>query len=180
MVDGRPHVPGSAVPAIGSVHITPSAGGLDVHFTFNKALPKVPEGVYYAWTVYLYRSRQDAAHPVQTVMLQVEDRGTGWQPAGWTVLASTYYRSTPVEGGIATDKARDRIAVDFPPGFTNLRPPFYWFSSQEVYRGFLPSATKGHAGNNMVYGSIVNDCPEGVRQNTYALPDGSKLLYAKA
>jgi hypothetical protein len=178
MVNGTPDVAADDIPAVRSVQITPSLGGLLVVYKFRKGFALAPEGVYFAWTVYIYRHRADANNPVQTIELQIEDRGLGWEPSGWTVLASTYYNSSPVAGQIRTDKARDTIATYFPAGFTNLQPPFFWYASQEVFRGYLPRNSRAHHQDFSVNGSIVNDCPRGVRTGAYSLPDPAKLLLA--
>jgi hypothetical protein len=178
MVNGTPDVAAGAVPAIRSVQIAPSLGGLLVVYKFRKGFALAPEGVYFAWTVFIYRHRVDASNPVQTIELQIEDRGLGWEPTGWSVLASTYYNSSPVAGQVRTDAARDALATFFPGGFANLKPPFYWYASQEVFRGYLPRKSKVHHQDFSVNGSIVNDCPSGVRAGTYSLPDPAKLLAA--
>lgn len=179
MVTGTPDLSAGAVPAIRSVQIEPNLGGLVVLYKFSKGFTLAPEGVYFAWTVYIFRHRADASNPVQTIELQIEDRGAGWQPTGWSVLASTYYNSSPVSGQVRTDKAHDRLATFFPAGFTNLKPPFFWYASQEVFRGYLPRKSKTAHQDFSVNGSIVRDCPSGVRAATYSLPDPAKLLAAR-
>gem|GEM_PF-3001324 len=178
MVNGTPDMPAGAVPAVRSVQLVPNLGGLTIVYRFRRGFPLAPEGVYFAWTVYLYRHRLDADHPVQTVELQIEDRGLGWEPTGWTILASSYYNSSPVVGEVHTDKARDTIATFFPAGFVNLKPPFFWYASQQVFRAYLPKRSKTAHQDWSVNGSIVNDCPAGVRAGTYSLPDPAKLLAA--
>ena len=95
-VQGNPHV--TSVPSLGSVSLVPHSGGLTVRFSFRKPFALAPEGVYISWTVYVFRHRSDAANPESTLFLQVEDRGKGWQPTGWTMLASTYSSDTPDRG----------------------------------------------------------------------------------
>ena len=178
MVDGTPDVAAGTVPAMRSVQLEPNRGGLLVVYRFQRGLALAPEGVYFAWTVYIYRHRADASNSVKTIELQIEDRGVGWEPSGWSVLASTYYNSSPIAGDIRTDAARDRIATLFPAGFADLKPPFFWYASQEVFRGYLPMKSKTAHQDFSVNGSIVNDCPTGVRAGAYSLPNPAKLLAA--
>ncbi len=108
----------------------------------------------------------------------MQDRGAGWAPTGWTILASTYYASRQVEGNIQTDKARDELTAFFPSGFGNLSRPFYWFASQVSYRAYLPAKTKSSPVNHNIYGSLTTDCPAGVRHDPNSLPYPAKLLLA--
>ncbi len=179
IVTGTPDVAAHAVPAIRSVQLTPYLGGLLVRYRFRPGFALAPEGVYFAWSVYVYRHRADANNSVLAVQLQIEDRGKGWEPSGWSVLASTYYQAQPVAGQVRTDKARDEIATYFPAGFVNLKPPFYWYASQEVFRGYLPKKSKTAHQDWSVNGSIVNDCPSGVRSSAFSLPYAAKLLTAQ-
>jgi hypothetical protein len=177
-VQGNPHV--SSVPQIESIRLVPRSGGLLVSYKFRTPFVLAPEGVYLSWTIYVYRHRSDATKPQRAVDLQVEDRGTGWQPSGWTMLASLGTEASPVEGSVQTDAAGDELSAFFPAGFTNLRPPFYWFASQEEYRAYLPEANKAHPQNWNVNGSVTTDCPVGVRVSPNSLPDAAKLLSAGA
>ncbi len=178
MVSGTPDIATRMVPAIQSVRLVPTRGGLIVTYRFRPGFALAPEGVYFAWSVYLYRHRTDANNSTLAIQLQVEDRGKGWQPSGWSALASTYYQTQPLAGKIRTDKARDEMSVYFPPGFANLKPPFYWYASQVVYRGYLPKDSKKAHQDFGVNGSITNDCPSGVRTGTFSLPYPAKLLAA--
>ena len=178
IVTGTPDVAATAVPAIRSVQLTPYLGGLLVRYRFRSGFALAPEGVYFAWSVYVYRHRADANNSVLAVQLQIEDRGKGWEPSGWSVLASTYYQAQPVAGQVRTDKARDEIATFFPAGFVNLKPPFYWYASQEVFRAYLPKKSKTAHQDWSVNGSIANDCPSGVRASAFSLPYAAKLLVA--
>jgi len=172
MTVGDPEI--AFVPAIKSVELTPERGGLIVEYDFASALKPVPEGVYFSWAVYLYRARSDADSATKSVELEVQDRGTGWDPAGWTILAATYYTSSPVAGNISTDAGRKQLRVFFPAGFANLEPPFYWFATQEEYRSYLPAKTIDHN----IFGSVNTDCPAGVRQSPNSLPNPAKLVAA--
>lgn len=176
MVQGDPDI--SAVPSVSSVSLVPSVGGLVVSFKFRVPFVLAPEGVYFSWTVYVFRHRSDASNPEGGVELQVEDRGEGWEPTGWTIIASTYTQDKLVSGDVHTDKARDEIAAVFPAGFADLQPPFYWFASQVAFRAYLP---RGKGGRDWsINGSLTNDCPAGVRHDPNSLPYGAKLLAASA
>jgi hypothetical protein len=168
------------VPKIESISLVPRAGGLLVSYKFRTPLVLAPEGVYLSWAIYVYRHRSDAGAPQRAVELQVEDRGKGWEPSGWTILASIGTDASPVAGSVQTDAAGDQLSTLFPAGFTNLRPPFYWFASQEEYRAYLPEANKAHPQNWNVNGSVTTDCPVGVRVSPNSLPDAAKLLSAGA
>jgi hypothetical protein len=176
MVVGNPDI--RMVPSIQAVQLVPNLGGLIVLYRFRSSFGTPPAGVYFSWTVYIYRNRGDADHPTRSLELQVEDRGAGWEPTGWTIVASTYYNSTPVEGDVHTNTARDQLTAFFPAGFANLSPPFYWFASQEEYRAYLPEKSKTAPDNYSIYGSINNDCPRGVRPDPNSLPYAAKLLMA--
>jgi hypothetical protein len=175
MVVGHPHI--KFVPAVQSVILVPRRGGLVVSYKFRSALQAAPEGVYYSWAVYIYRKRTDANQPTRVLELQVQDRGAGWEPTGWTILASTYYTSARVEGNIQTDKGRNELTAFFPAGFGNVSRPFYWFASQEEYRSYLPGS-KGAPVDHNIYGSLTTDCPTGVRPDPNSLPYPAKLLLA--
>jgi len=151
-----------------------------VSYRFRTPLVLAPEGVYLSWTIYVYRHRSDAGKSQRAVGLQVEDRGKGWEPTGWTILASIGTDASPVDGSVQTDAARDELSTFFPAGFTNLQPPFYWFASQEEYRAYLPEANKAHPQNWNVNGSVTTDCPAGVRLTPNSLPDAARLLSAGA
>jgi hypothetical protein len=177
-VQGNPHV--TSVPEIESISLVPRAGGLVVSYKFAAPLVLAPEGVYLSWAIYVYRHRSDAGMADKAIELQVENRGKGWEPTGWTILASIGTDTSPVEGSVQADAAGDELSTFFPAGFTNLRPPFYWFASQEEYRAYLPEPNKAHPQNWNVNGSVTTDCPAGVRSTPNSLPDGAKLLSARA
>jgi len=168
----------SFVPSIQSVQLVPILGGLIVQYKFRSSFEGPPAGVYFAWTVHIYRDRSDANQSTQSIELQVQDRGAGWEPTGWTILASSYYNSSPIEGNVHTDKAHDELSAFFPAGFANLSPPFYWFANQEAYRGYLPEKSRTAPDNFEIYGSINTDCPFGVRHDPNSLPYAKKLLMA--
>jgi hypothetical protein len=177
-VQGNPDI--SSVPRVASVNLEPKDGGLVVSYRFQKGFTLAPEGVYWSWTIYVYRHRSDADKLQSAVQLQVEDRGKGWEPTGWTILASIDDNASPVSGSVHTDPARDELALFFPAGFANLRPPFYWFASQEAYRAYLPEKSTADHQNWSVNGSVTTDCPAGVRATPNSLPDGANLLLAPA
>jgi hypothetical protein len=166
------------VPSIESVKLVPSLGGLVVDFRFRTGFALAPAGVLIAWTIYLYRHRSDAAQPAAAVQLAVQDRGPGWEPTGWTMVASTYTKDTPVAGEVRTDKARNELKTFFPAGFADLKPPFYWFASQQEERAYLPQNNKAEPQNWNVNGSIFTDCPAGVRSDPNSLPYAARLLAA--
>lgn len=175
-VQGNPHV--TSVPSLASVSLVPHSGGLMVTFRFRRAFALAPEGVYISWTVYVFRHRSDAANPESSLFLQVEDRGKGWQPTGWTILASTYSSASPITGQVHTNTAHDDLTTFFPGGFANLSLPFYWFASQEEYRAYLPQDNKAAPQNWNINGAIFTDCPAGVRPDPNSTPNSAKLLTA--
>lgn len=176
VVEGNPDI--ASVPSLQFVSLVPRSGGLLVTVKFRKPLVLAPEGVYISWRVYIYRHRSDAANPESTLMLQVEDRGKGWEPSGWTILASTYTSDSPIEGDVHTNNAGDQFTTFFPAGFANLSPPFYWFATQEEYRAYLPGATKSAGQDWSINGAIYTDCPAGVRHDPDSTPYAAKLLTA--
>ncbi len=175
-VQGDPRV--DSVPAMISVSVIPTRGGLGVEYRFAKRLSPPTEGVYYSWTIWLYRHRSDAGAPTRAIDLQVEDRGAGWEPSGWAISASTYTDNTPVAGQVAVNPEGTQLTTFFPPGFVDLKPPFYWYASQQEYRAYLPTRAKSHNQDFSVNGTVTIDCPSGVRQNPYSLPVATKLLGA--
>ncbi|HYA44521.1 MAG TPA: hypothetical protein VED59_02870, partial [Acidimicrobiales bacterium] len=64
MVEGHPHV--SGFPSIAAVEVIPHQGSVVVRYKFHAPLILAPEGVYIAWTVYVYRSRSNARDPEKT------------------------------------------------------------------------------------------------------------------
>lgn len=175
-VQGTPDLTG--VPMLKYVKVVPSRGGLSVSFKFRKPIVLAPEGVYIAWTVYVYRHRHDASSYSKGTELQFQDRGKGWEPTGWAIVASTPASTTPVHGNVHIDRARDELSTYFPAGFANLRPPFYWFASQQEFRAYLPRASKTAHQDWSVNGSVYSDCPSGVRLGPTSLPIPARLLTA--
>jgi hypothetical protein len=175
-IQGNPHV--NSVPSLESVSLVPSAGGLMVSFKFRKPLVFAPEGVYISWTVFVYRHRSDASNFESRAQLQFQDRGKGWQPTGWTILAAVDSTNNLVTGQVHTNKAHDELTTFFPGGFANLSPPFYWFASQEEYRAYLPRGNPVTSRDWSVYGGVFTDCPSGVRPDPDSVPYATKLLTA--
>jgi hypothetical protein len=173
---GTPKVP--APPSLESVSLAPQSTGLLVTYTFSKPLVLAPEGVYFSWTVYIFRHRSDAARYNRGVSLQIQDRGAGWEPTGWTVLVSSPSGNATVEGGISTNSKFDRIQMLFPSRGVNLRPPFYWFASEEVYRAYMPQKSKSDPQNYYINGALTTDCPGDIRHDPQSLPKLSRLLFA--
>jgi hypothetical protein len=175
-VQGNPHV--AAVPALESVSLRPNSGGLTVSFKFRKPIVLAPEGVYLSWTVFVYRHRDDAANYEGGVRLQFQDRGKGWQPTGWTILAVVGTTNNLLSGQVHTNQAHDELTTFFPGGLANLRPPFYWFATQEEYRAYLPVGTRVVSPDWNVYGAVFTDCPTGVRPDPDSSPYAPRLLTA--
>jgi hypothetical protein len=175
-VQGDPHV--AAVPSLESVGLVPASGGLTVSFRFREPIVFAPEGVYISWTVFVYRHRSDASNNDATVRLQFQDRGKGWQPTGWTILAAVGLTDNLLGGQVHTNKGHNELTAFFPGGFANLSPPFYWFASQEEYRAYLPRGNDLAARDWNVYGGVFTDCPGGVRPDPDSSPYAAKLLSA--
>jgi hypothetical protein len=172
-VYGTPHM--STVPAVEAVTVTPGFGGLLVSYKFKKPFVAAPTGVYDAWTVYLFQRRSDAGNVDKAVQLQIEDRGPGWEPSGWTLLATLGTANHQVVGNVRTNGAGDVIQTFFPAGFANLEPPFYWFAEQTEDRAYLPRHSRADFSVN---GTITSDCPNGV-MGPYGMPNGAKLIEVK-
>jgi hypothetical protein len=171
VINGKPDI--SSAPAVKSAKLASAPGGLLVSIGFTKPFLSAPEGVYFAWDVYMFHRRADAVPPGRTTLLQIEDRGKGWQPSGWTVLASTYDNGFPTGQPIAMDKARNELVVYFPTRVVSTQVPFYWYVSQEVYRAYLPD---GNDPDWAVNGSLAAYCPPGVQAGPYTPPEPLKLL----
>jgi hypothetical protein len=176
-VTGTPDI--GVVPAIETVTVAPSFGGLLVSLKFKKPFVNAPEGVYDAWTVFLFQRRSQAADVDSAVQLQIEDRGAGWEPTGWTLLATEGTNDNTVTGDVHTDKSRDILETYFPAGFANLDPPFYWFAEQEEYRAYLPRAGKADHQDFSVNGMILSGCPDGVLDAS-GTPEPAKLIDFKS
>jgi len=177
-VQGDPHV--ASVPSLESVSLLPGRGGLTVSFRFRKPIVFAPEGVYLSWTVFVYRHRGDASNNNATVRLQFQDRGKGWQPTGWTILAAVGLTDNLLGGQVRTNKAHNELTTFFPAGFADLTLPFYWFATQEEYRAYLPRGNDLAARDWNVYGGVFTDCPSGVRPDPDSSPYAAKLLSATA
>lgn len=175
-VQGNPHV--TSVPSLESVTLLPSSGGLRVSFRFRKPLVFAPEGVYISWTVFVYRHRSDASNYEAGVRLQFQDRGKGWQPTGWTILAAVGSTNNLLAGQVHTNKAHNELTTYFPGGFANISPPFYWFATQEEYRAYLPQGNQAASRDWNVYGAVFTDCPAGVRPDPDSSPYAAELLTA--
>jgi len=175
-VQGTPDV--ATPPALESVSLQPQSGGLMVTYKFRKPLVLAPEGVYFAWVVVIYRHRSDAARYNTAITLQVEDRGAGWEPVGWTVAVQGPNVQSLLQGSIASDASLDQFQEFFPAGRVDLRPPFYWYASQVVYRAYMPEKSSSNPQDFNIYGTITTDCPAGIRRNPYSLPDASRLVVA--
>ncbi len=172
-VTGTPDI--STIPAIKAVTVTPSFGGLLVSLEFKKPFVSAPEGVYDSWTVFVFQNRSQAANVDNAVQLQIEDRGVGWEPSGWTLLATFGPNNNEVAGNIHTDKDRELLQTFFPAGFANLDPPFYWFAEQEEFRAYLPLPSKTDHQDFSVNGTITSGCPNGVL-GAYGMPKAAKLI----
>ncbi|MGC8626172.1 MAG: hypothetical protein ACP5VR_01240 [Acidimicrobiales bacterium] len=175
-VQGTPDV--AKLPSLESISVLPEDGGLMVTYKFRKPLVLAPEGVYFSWTVTVYRHRSDAASYNAGVKLEVQYRGPGWEPTGWTATVSGPGVQSPVEGGIQSDKLLDRLQEFFPSGLVDLKPPFYWYATEEIYRAYMPQKSSSDPQNFNVNGTIVTDCPGGIRPNPYRRPDASRLISA--
>ena len=173
-VQGHPDI--ASVPALKFVSLAPRSGGLLVTVKFREPLVLAPEGVYISWTIYVYRHRSDAASFDNEVELEFQDRGKGFEPSGWTMVASTYTSQTPVVGDVHTDKNRDELTAFFPAGFVDLSPPFYWFASQEEFRAYLPRPGTAAPQDWSINGAVYTDCPAGVRPDPNSAPYATKLL----
>jgi hypothetical protein len=175
-VTGTPDI--VTIPAIEAVTVTPSFGGLMVSLNFKKPFEPAPEGVYDAWTVFLFQRRSQAASVDNAVQLQIEDRGAGWEPSGWTLLATLGADDSLVSGNVHINKARNILQTFFPAGFANLDPPFYWFAEQEELRAYLPRPSKTDRQDFSVNGTISSGCPDGVL-GPYGTPNAAKLIEVK-
>ncbi len=161
-VDGRPHL--RSIPAIESITIVPSAGALRVSYRFRRRVALAPEGVLFAWQVFVYRHRADATKAAAGFDLTLEDRGAGWEPAGWTIEIDATSDSRQVDTDVRTDAARDELTVVYPAGFGDLRPPFYWYADQFVIRAYLPRAAAPRR-DYSIHGTESIDCPAAMAAN---------------
>ena len=172
-VYGTPHI--SRDPTVEVVTVTPNFGGLLVSYRFKKPFKAAPAGVFDAWTIFVFQHRSDAGNPQSAVQLQIEDRGAGWEPSGWTLLATLGTTNNQVEGNVRTNKSGNVIQTFFPAGFADLRPPFFWYAEQLQDRAYLPQNDRADFNVN---GTITSDCPNGVMEPS-GVPDGSRLIEVK-
>jgi hypothetical protein len=155
-VVGRPDL--ELPPAIESITVAPVKGALGITYRFGRRLALAPQGVLFAWQVFLFRRRHDAVRGSAGLTLTLQDRGQGWEPSGWTIEVSSATDSRQVDGNVATDAARDELSVEYPQGFGNLRPPFYWYATQMVVRSYLPRSSPP-VRDWAVNGTESLDCP---------------------
>jgi hypothetical protein len=158
-----------------SVTLFPRDGGLGVSILFRRPLVVAPEGVLISWRVFLYRHRHDAADPAAGQALNLEDRGAGWEPSGWTITTALGSSAAQVDGNVTINKARNELSVFFPKGFGNMSTPFYWYANEWEFRSFLPTKNPDKP-NYAVTGSVSFDCPTGVTAS--GTPDPKLLLHA--
>ena len=170
-VVGKPRI--HSVPSLTAVAVTPYEDGLAVSFLFRHRLVVAPAGVLLSWRVFIYRNRHDVDHPASALTLNVEDRGSGWEPSGWTITAALGTNLADVDGNVVLNRTRDELSAFFPKGFGNMRTPFYWYANELAFRSFLPSKNKP---NYSVNGSESFDCPAGT--DASGVPDSKLLLHA--
>ena len=171
-VVGTPRL--TSVPALVAVSLYPHAGGLGVTFLFRRPLVMAPAGVLISWRVFVYRHRNDAANPASGQTLNLEDRGAGWEPSGWTITTALGSSLAQIDGNVTINKARDALSVFFPKGFGDVSTPFYWYANEWEFRSFLPTKNPDKP-NYAVTGSVSFDCPSGVTAS--GTPDPKLLLY---
>jgi hypothetical protein len=157
------------------VTLTPYEGGLAVSFLFKHRLVLAPAGVLISWRVFIYRSRHDAERPADALVLNVEDRGAGWEPSGWTITTALGTTLGQVDGNVVINRAHDELSALFPKGFGNMATPFYWYANEWEIRSFLPTKNPNKP-NYSVNGSESFDCP--IVTDSSGVPDPKLLLYA--
>jgi len=172
-VIGTPRL--KAVPSLSAVTLYPHDGGLGVSISFRRPLVVAPEGVLISWRVFLYRHRHDAANPAAGQTLNLEDRGAGWEPSGWTITTALGGAAAQVDGNVTINKAGNELSVFFPKGFGDMSTPFYWYANEWEFRSFLPTKNPDKP-NYAVTGSVSFDCPTGVTAS--GVPDPKLLLHA--
>lgn len=172
-VVGNPHL--HSVPSLAGVTLTPYEGGLSVSFLFRHRLVVAPAGVLLSWRVFIYRARSDVDHPAKELTLNVEDRGAGWEPSGWTITTALGTSLGRVDGNVVLNRAHDELSALFPKGFGDMRTPFYWYANELEFRSFLPTNNPNKP-NYSVNGSESFDCPAGT--DSSGIPDPKLLLHA--
>ncbi len=172
-VAGTPHL--VSVPLLVAVTLSPHDGGLGVSFLFHRPLVVAPEGVLISWRVFVYRHRHEAADPTAGQTLNIEDRGAGWEPSGWTITTAFGSSLAQVDGNVFINPARDEISAFFPKGIGDMSPPFYWYANELEFRSFLPTKNPNKP-DWAVNGSVSFDCPTGVTAS--GPPDPNLLLHA--
>ena len=164
-----------SVPLLAGVVVTPFNGGLDVSFLFRHRLVAAPAGVLISWRVFVYRHRHDATDAASALTLNVEDRGAGWEPSGWTITTALGTKLGQVDGNVVLSPTHEQLSAFFPKGFGDLLPPFYWYGNEWEIRAFLPTSNPDKP-NYAVNGSESFDCPTGT--DAAGLPDPKLLLHA--
>lgn len=172
-VVGKPDL--HSVPSLAGVTVTPYDGGLVVSFVFQHRLVTAPAGVLISWRVFIYRTRHDVDRSANALVLNVEDRGAGWEPSGWTITTALGTALALVDGNVILNRARDELSALFPKGFGNMRTPFYWYANEWEIRSFLPTKNPNKP-NYSVNGSESFDCPSGT--DASGTPDPKLLLHA--
>lgn len=157
-VEGTPRL--KSVPSLKVVTVATYDGGLRVFYSFRHRLVLAPAGVLVAWRVFVYRDRQAAKNPAAGLSLTVEDRGTGWEPSGWTITTAEGTTLGQVNGNVGINKARDRLSVFYPRESGDLRTPFYWYANEWEIRAFVPTKNPDKP-DYAVNGSVSFDCPAG-------------------
>jgi hypothetical protein len=177
VVYGTPDI--AAVPALSKVIIRPDAGGLHVSVFFKHPIAFATEGVLIAWQVFVFKHRADALKTIGDAILTFEDRGQGWEPAGWTMdVSSAQGTSQRLSETIGISPDHQELSVFFPPGFVDLQPPFYWFATQYAMRAYLPVKNKPNHQDWNVNGTVSMDCPAGVRAGPFSFANPNLLLEA--
>lgn len=164
-----------SVPALAGVVVTPFNGGLDVSFLFRHRLVAAPAGVLISWRVFVYRHRHDTADAASALALNIEDRGAGWEPPGWTITTALGTKLGQVDGNVILSRTHEELSAFFPKGFGDMLPPFYWYANEWEIRAFLPTNNPDKP-NYAVNGSESFDCPTGT--DASGLPDPKLLLHA--
>jgi hypothetical protein len=173
-LQGTPDI--TPIPSLQSVSLLPKSGGLQVTFTFSKALVDAQPGVYLSWYVYLFRRRIDASNQNARTTLLVRDWGQGTLGNGWQLTAvppGSSAQGRYVDVPLYVNNEAGTINVTFPAGFVDLGPPFYWYAEQQGSRQFV---MKNGVQDPEVNGYFTNECPAGVTDTASNLPSPARLL----